>query len=106
MRQRCNNPRHRKYPAYGGRGIAVCERWDSFVNFLTDMGEPPPEMSIDRIDVNGNYEPRNCKWATASEQVSNRRPYKKRKRWRAKLADIQAYAAAVARAAGGTRAAP
>lgn len=73
MRQRCNNPKNPKYKDYGGRGIKVCERWDSFALFLKDMGERPVGHSIDRIDVNGNYEPDNCRWATAKLQRANQR---------------------------------
>lgn len=73
MLNRCKNPNVPCYPNYGGRGIKVCERWKSFENFLADMGEPGPEMSIDRIDVNGDYEPLNCRWATAIVQQSNTR---------------------------------
>lgn len=75
MRQRCDNPDRREYPDYGGRGIRVCERWEDFANFYADMGDRPgPKYSLDRIDVDGNYEPGNVRWATRSEQNSNKRP--------------------------------
>jgi hypothetical protein len=104
MWQRCANPNNARYADYGGRGITVCERWRSFVNFLADMDEPPPGMSIERSNNDGNYEPKNCCWATRVQQIHNRRPLK-RKRRRAALEDIQAYAAALARAAGQARSA-
>jgi len=73
MIQRCTNKNQRSYKDYGGRGITVCERWLKFKNFYADMGErPSKEHSIDRIDVNGNYEPGNCRWATQAEQHANK----------------------------------
>jgi len=75
MLARCHNPRNPGYDNYGGRGIEVCERWrNSFAAFLADLGERPgPSYSIDRKDNDGNYEPGNVRWATATEQGRNTR---------------------------------
>lgn len=78
MRTRCTNPRVRCWPNYGGRGIRVCGRWQTFEHFLADLlasigRRPSRRHSIDRIDVNGHYAPGNIRWATAAQQNRNRR---------------------------------
>lgn len=72
IKQRCRNPRCAAYRYYGARGIAMCERWNDFEAFVEDMGPRPSlKHSVDRINPNGNYEPRNCRWATPKEQAAN-----------------------------------
>ncbi len=73
MKGRCNNSNQPDYKYYGGRGIQVCERWNSYALFMEDMGPRPEGHSIDRIDSNGNYEPSNCRWASHLDQVNNAR---------------------------------
>lgn len=74
MRSRCNSKTSNSYKWYGAKGIRVCERWHSFDNFYKDMGmRPSPYHSIDRINVEGHYEPSNCKWSTIKEQNENKR---------------------------------
>jgi hypothetical protein len=75
MLSRCHNTNHPNYALYGGRGIIVCSRWrSSYIAFLADVGrKPSPELQLDRIDNDGNYEPGNVRWATRSQQALNRR---------------------------------
>jgi len=74
MRQRCNNPHTIGWKDYGGRGITVCPEWDSFEQFLADMGpRPSKEYSLDRLDNEQGYSKANCRWATTTEQGANRR---------------------------------
>lgn len=73
MKQRCQYPKSKDYPAYGGAGVTVCAQWQTFAGFLADMGERPDGTTLDRYpDRNGNYEPGNCRWADAIEQTRNR----------------------------------
>ena len=73
MRRRCYSSICKDFKFYGARGIKICRRWRSFANFLADMGEKPPGLTIDREDNDGNYEPTNCRWATRADQVKTKR---------------------------------
>lgn len=72
MKGRCKNPNHVAWKWYGGKGVKVCDRWQTFENFVDDMGERPPNASVDRIDANKDYEPGNCRWASPKEQGRNK----------------------------------
>ena len=75
MKKRCLQNNDKDYSRYGGRGITICERWlgvDGFFNFVNDMGEKPKNSTLDRKDVNGNYEPTNCRWADIYTQMGNK----------------------------------
>lgn len=76
MWQRCTNPHNKDYRYYGGRGVSVCGRWESYSNFVDDMGRRPSGCSLDRVNSDGNYEPANCRWATTAEQARNRKGIK------------------------------
>jgi hypothetical protein len=73
MMQRCYNKNNPSYPDYGGRGIVVCDEWHDFNKFYADMGPRPEGMTLDRVDVNGIYEPGNCRWASHKIQSRNKR---------------------------------
>lgn len=72
MWTRCTNPNYAKWDRYGGRGITVDPAWEDYAVFLSDMGEKPEGMSLDRIDNDANYEKANCRWATKHQQMNNR----------------------------------
>ncbi len=83
MKNRCLNPNGEVYKNYGARGIRICDRWLSFENFLEDMGKrPSPRHTLGRLDNDGDYEPDNCEWQTATEQNKNRRPPRRARRAR------------------------
>lgn len=74
MKSRCFNQTRKDYPQYGGRGISICDRWlEDFWNFVSDMGDRPDGYTLDRVDVDDNYQPNNCRWASRLEQTRNRR---------------------------------
>lgn len=73
IQQRCFNPKHIGFKYYGGRGITVCNKWRKFTGFYSDMGDAPDDLTIDRINNDGNYEPGNCRWTDRTTQESNKR---------------------------------
>ena len=88
MHARCYSETYESWEHYGGRGIKVCKRWNranskGFLNFFSDMGNPPDEMSLDRINVDGDYSPSNCRWASRTQQSMGRRKFKAIRRFTA-----------------------
>lgn len=89
MLDRCRNPNNPAWSRYGGRGICVCESWYRFENFIADMGRrPSPDLEIDRLDNDGNYEPGNCAWRTRQQNLLNRRPQLRERNGRLLPADV------------------
>lgn len=101
MRSRCRNPNNKSYPDYGGRGIGIDPSWEPFITYFGDVGHPPEGKSLNRVNNDGDYEKSNVEWATARQQVHNRRPPKKRKR--SSVGDIRAFADALTRAGMGAQ---
>ena len=90
MLQRCYNPNHKSYKDYGGRGIKVYRKWWKFKNFYKDMGNKPKNLTLERINTNGDYRPSNCRWATKQKQNQNRRAkgyywIERSQKWQAKI---------------------
>jgi hypothetical protein len=92
MRNRCNNTKHRRHADYGGRGIAVCERWTSFEKFLDDMGLKPERKCIGRKDINGPYSPDNCSWVTYTDNNKNQRRFQRKFTYRGESLTIKNWA--------------
>jgi hypothetical protein len=85
MVRRCTNPSSADWSRYGGRGIRVCNRWRRFEDFLADMGLCPDDLTLDRIDNDGDYKPGNCRWTTWEQQMLNRRSNRGERHANAKL---------------------
>lgn len=92
MWRRCTNPASVDWPRYGGRGITVCRRWHRFEDFLADMGLCPDDLTLDRINNDGGYEPGNCRWTTWEQQVRNRRSNSGERHSNAKLTGDDVFA--------------
>jgi hypothetical protein len=88
MISRTTNPQHPRWADWGGRGITVCDSWREFENFLADMGEKPPGMTLERINNNSGYSKSNCCWATPAQQARNNRGYRLTPDVRKRIAEL------------------